>query len=216
MLDSQKTQSAEKQKAAQGRRERRAAETRLKIFRAAVQLFAKNGHDRVTVEEITEAADVGKGTFFNYFASKDHVLGVLVEIQMAKVKEALAKAAQEGSSTRAVLLELAQRVAEEPARSPEMARTVISSFLTADEVRTRIYEMMLEGRRTGERIAAIGQARGEIDRSLDPCKVAAFFQRMVMGTILFWSLRGSEPLADSLADSFELFWRAVAAREQEV
>ena len=63
-----------------GRRERRAAETRLRLFRCALRLFAERGFPNVTVEEITEAADVGKGTFFNYFQSKDHVLGVMAEI----------------------------------------------------------------------------------------------------------------------------------------
>ncbi len=60
-----------------GRRQRRAAETRLRLFRCALQLFAQRGFPNVTVEDITEAADVGKGTFFNYFESKDHVLGVM-------------------------------------------------------------------------------------------------------------------------------------------
>ena len=44
-----------------GRRERRAAETRLRLFRCALQLFAQRGFPNVTVEDITEAADVGKG-----------------------------------------------------------------------------------------------------------------------------------------------------------
>ena len=72
-----------------GRRERRAAETRVKLFRRALQLFAKRGFSNVTVEDITDAADVGKGTFFNYFETKDHVLGVMAEIQLGKVREAL-------------------------------------------------------------------------------------------------------------------------------
>ena len=72
-----------------GRRERRAAETRLRLFRCALQLIAERGFPNVTVEEITEAADVGKGTFFNYFATKDHVLGVMAEIQLGKVREAV-------------------------------------------------------------------------------------------------------------------------------
>ena len=57
-----------------GRRDRKAAETRLRLFRCAVRLFAERGFTNVTVEDITEAADVGKGTFFNYFESKDHVV----------------------------------------------------------------------------------------------------------------------------------------------
>src|SRR5664279_2357297 len=72
-----------------GRRQRRAAETRLRIFRSALQLFAERGFTGVTVEEITEAADVGKGTFFNYFESKDHVLGVMAEIQVAHIEDAV-------------------------------------------------------------------------------------------------------------------------------
>ena len=68
------------------RRERRAAETRVRLFRCALQLFAERGFPNVTVEDITEAADVGKGTFFNYFESKDDVLSVVAEIQLGKVR----------------------------------------------------------------------------------------------------------------------------------
>src|ERR1035437_3948498 len=81
-----------------GRRQRRAAETRLRLFRCALQLFAERGFPNVTVEDITEAADVGKGTFFNYFQSKEHVLGVMAEIQLGKVREAAALA-EEGQQT---------------------------------------------------------------------------------------------------------------------
>src|SRR5664279_1515433 len=72
-----------------GRRQRRAAETRLRLFRCALQLFSERGFSNVTVEDITEAADVGKGTFFNYFETKDHVLGVMAEIQVAHIEDAV-------------------------------------------------------------------------------------------------------------------------------
>jgi len=56
------------------RRQRRSSEIRERLFRAALDLFANKGFLETTVEDITEAADVGKGTFFNYFPSKDHIL----------------------------------------------------------------------------------------------------------------------------------------------
>ena len=56
------------------RRDRKKAATRDRIFRTAVRLFREKGYDDVTVERITVKADVGKGTFFNYFPSKMHVL----------------------------------------------------------------------------------------------------------------------------------------------
>src|ERR1039457_3404564 len=102
-----------------GRRERRAAETRLCLFRTALQLFADRGLSNVTVEDITEAADVGKGTFFNYFESKDHVLGVMAEIQLGKVRESVTLAESGKQTIRSVLHRLFLRVAEEPGRSPD-------------------------------------------------------------------------------------------------
>src|SRR5437764_5518061 len=111
------------------RRERRAAETRVRLFRCALQLFAERGFPNVTVEDITEAADVGKGTFFNYFESKDDVLGVMAEIQLGKVKEAATLAESGRQSIYSVMHQLFLRVAEEPGRSPDLARALISSFL---------------------------------------------------------------------------------------
>src|ERR1017187_7984132 len=118
-----------------GRRERRAAETRLRLFRCALQLFAERGFSSVTVEDITEAADVGKGTFFNYFESKDHVLGVMAEIQLARVEEAVPLVASGKQKIRTVLHHLARGLATEPSSSPELARAVISSFLASEVVR---------------------------------------------------------------------------------
>src|ERR1035438_2642051 len=129
-----------------GRRERRGAETRLRLFRCALQLIAEHGFSNVTVEDITEAADVGKGTFFNYFETKDHVLGVMAEIQLGKVGEAVARAAQSKQTIYSVLRQLVQRLAEEPGRSPSLARAFISSFLASDSVRQILKRNMLEGR----------------------------------------------------------------------
>jgi AcrR family transcriptional regulator len=57
-----------------GRRERKKLATRQALQDAALRLVADRGLEQVTVEDISEAADVATRTFFNYFSSKEEAL----------------------------------------------------------------------------------------------------------------------------------------------
>ncbi len=54
-----------------GRRDRKKQATRQALRNAALQLVAERGFANVTIEDITDAADVAARTFFNYFPSKE-------------------------------------------------------------------------------------------------------------------------------------------------
>src|SRR5271156_5097823 len=53
------------------RRSRKRLATRQGISDAATRLFMERGFDQVRVDEIAEAADVGRMTVFNHFARKE-------------------------------------------------------------------------------------------------------------------------------------------------
>jgi AcrR family transcriptional regulator len=55
------------------RRARRKRETHEKLLRAAFGLIAERGADGVAVNEITKTADVGFGSFYNHFDSKEAI-----------------------------------------------------------------------------------------------------------------------------------------------
>jgi AcrR family transcriptional regulator len=200
-----------------GRRQRRAVETRMRLFRCALALIAERGLPNVTVEDITEAADVGKGTFFNYFESKDHVLGVMAEIQIGKIRDAKVRFLQGKGTVQATLRQLAQQLAEEPGRSPELARALLSSFLGSVSVREIVKRTMHEGRKTIGELISAGQERGNVDPDLKKEKAAMQFLQAILGTLLIWSLHETPALNTWIDESFQHFWRSisVSSREQE-
>ena len=61
------------------RLDRRKARTRQALIDAAVRLIAEGREDRASIQEITEAADVGFGSFYNHFDSKEQLFQAAAE-----------------------------------------------------------------------------------------------------------------------------------------
>jgi AcrR family transcriptional regulator len=57
-----------------GRRERKKAETRVRIQQAALDLFEEHGFAETSIEQISDLADVSTTTFFRYFRTKDETV----------------------------------------------------------------------------------------------------------------------------------------------
>lgn len=195
-----------------GRRERRRAETREKIYRAAMQLFAKHGFFETTTEDITEAADVGQGTFFNYFPTKQHVLMVLSEKQLEKLGAAIEEAKTGKVSVRNALHRLIHAAAEEPGRTQALARSLITAFISSEMVRELTSARMAHGRHIISELFVIGQRRGEIRRDRAPADLAMALQRSFWGTMLMWAMHSRTDLHKWLDKTFEDFWAAAEQR----
>jgi AcrR family transcriptional regulator len=68
---------------------RRKRKTRQKLLDAALHLMAENGMEGVSINQITEAADVGFGSFYNHFPSKDAVYETLQEEMFGQFGDAI-------------------------------------------------------------------------------------------------------------------------------
>jgi AcrR family transcriptional regulator len=93
-----------------GLRERKKQQTREKIARVALELFAERGYDETTLADIAEAAEVAPRTIFAYYEGKDDIL-----------------LAKEGS----ILSELKRRLDERPAGTTTV--DTLREFLTRIE-----------------------------------------------------------------------------------
>lgn len=195
-----------------GRRERRRRETRERIFRAAARLFAEHGFAATTVEDITEAADVGKGTFFNYFPSKEHVLAVLAEIQRGKIAWAVKEMRHRREPVYLILRRLVHALAEEPGRSRALSRSLLSAMLSSEAVRGVINENVVRAQKLVAEIITTGQERGEVRRDRSPLQLAVLLQRAAFGTIVLWSLSEEENLDRWLDATFRTVWDGIRTR----
>ncbi len=77
---------------ARGRRQRT---SHAELERVAFALFAAKGFDQTTIDDIAEAAGIGRRTFFNYYASKNDLVWGRFDHDVARLRRLLAAAPPE-------------------------------------------------------------------------------------------------------------------------
>jgi Transcriptional regulator len=194
-----------------GRRERRRAETRERIFRAGLRLFAERGFSATTVEDITEAADVGKGTFFNYFPSKDHLLAAFGEMQVGKFRAAMEEALAGRRSMREVFRRALRALAEEPGRSDALVRSLMAANLSNESVRQHMQKNLATGRQRLTELLQLAQKRKEVRADVAPDRLARALQQTFFGGLVLWSLNPDRSLGALQDGVFKLIWPAIEA-----
>jgi AcrR family transcriptional regulator len=199
-----------------GRRERRSAETRERLFRAALDLFSRKGFTETTVGDITEAADLGKGTFFNYFPSKDHILLAFGEMQLAKLEAAVEEARHNGVPMPQFLRSLGVRMTQEPTRHPGIIRTLLQAYLSTTPVREAMGYLQKRVQALHTEIVRMGQERGEIRNDLPAAEIAQVFRQTIFGTLLMWSVQGDSELHPRMESAFNVLWSGLAPRDAAV
>lgn len=188
------------------RRTRRSAETRERLFLAAVRLFGEKGYAETTVEDITNAADLGKGTFFNYFPSKEHLLIAFSEMQLGKLERFVETARNGKEPMRSFFRTMSQQMTAGPAKTPEVVRALLQANLSSTSVRNVMREKNSRGEYLLSQLVQIGQERGEFRRDVSALEMARVFRQMTFGTLLLWSVYGDDSLAERLNRAIDILW----------
>jgi len=198
------------------RRERRSAETRERLFHSALQLFAQKGFEETTVEDITEAADVGKGTFFNYFPSKDHILIAFSDMQIGKLEQAVAGLRSSAQPLQEFMRSLVLKMTEEPIRNPGLIRALLRGYLSTTAVREMMILKQNHAHGLHKQMIEIGQGRGEVRSDIPAAEIAHFFRQTILGTLLIWSVTGDATLRERIDSALQILWRGIAPRNSAV
>ena len=185
------------------RRERKKERIRRQLYRVALELFPERGYDGTSVQEICDRADVAKGTFFNYFPSKEHVLLAYHD----EIKLDVLRALEDGSygsaaeAVAACFAAWARRIAGER----EMARIVVRHMFASD--------LLLDAdRRLDERLhrwltarVEEGIASGELRSDLEIGLFLPLVGGVLSSTTLEWVHGGAEEDLEELLESRRRF-----------
>lgn len=190
--------------------ERRKRQTRERIFQTALDLFVEKGLDETTVAEIAEAADIGKGTFFTYFPTKESIFAEVSVQIVDDMERRLDDAIAAGASIDERVLAFFQPAIDWHASNPVLSRYMLAAFmrdtasLQADRVsQRRLYERLA-------RELAEAQATGAITREVELPAAITAIAGTYFGSLAAW--HGAEtriPLAAAISASLQVVFRGL-------
>jgi len=180
---------------------------------AAIHLFATQGYAKTAVEDITEKADVGKGTFFNYFPSKDHILIAFSDMQIAKLQNAVHGVRESREPMTSFFKSLSVKLSAEPGRSPDVVRALLQANLASDSVRSSMQKNYLLGHALLTELMQVAQQRREFREDIPATELAHVFRQTVLGTLLVWSVFGDTSLPERIDSALNVLWTGMLRPE---
>ena len=152
------------------KRRRSREETRQKLLDAALLVFAHNGFERATVDEIVRAAGFSKGAFYVHFESKEDLFWEMLRERISAQQDALRQSLEPGvgveESQRHILETIFDIRSREPL-SPAVFYEFIAHAMRNDKVRERLAEFYASWHAFTVDTLTMGRAAGVIREDVD-------------------------------------------------
>ncbi len=183
------------------RRVRKKEETRKKILDAASKLFLENGFLSTTVDEITGLADVGKGTFYNYFATKEAVLCELMDNISRNRANVIWPAVMECDDTRKRLIKSFESICSWVEKYPELIKSYMGEQIKVNTERKSSHMEIYFAE-----ILKMGQEAGDIRNDLDINQMVMYLDGIFLMELLQWYESGAKSrLIEKVMQSVDFF-----------
>jgi AcrR family transcriptional regulator len=193
-----------------GKRETGKLERRDRLYEAAVTLFREQGYENTTVDQIARRAGVAKGTFFNYFPTKDAVLRYMGAREIGR----LGAASLAGGSTSAVgnLKRFMAALATGMERDRELIKLIFAKGMAVPDLMCGDAGGF-SVRPTTSLLIRRGQHLREINRDLDPEALAAALDALYLQQLVRWcETETPYALGERLTGIVDLLMMGIAAR----
>lgn len=197
------------------RRTRKKSVVRAKIIATAIELFSKHGIASVTVDQIAEAADIGKGTIYNYFDTKEAVVLAFMVALERKVQSRVPKLARSRRNLASILTEYIQFQFRLKKRYHQFVRVFLAQmFGNTEHFLPYMVEMQKAIDPPLESLFRELKRRKLIRPGVEISKLIVAFKTMHVGLTCVWAIEGPpfKAAARILKFQMELFCKGLEAK----
>lgn len=189
------------------------AELRGRIFDAALALFRRKGVAQATIREIAREADVGVGTFFNYFEGKEGVLEELGRQRQERLEALVTDSQLTGEPTQARIEHILRMMIDDMEREPALTRALVHAAMSSPALFHGERARFLALTQLLASVLREGQARGEVAADCDADVAAQLLISIYVTLTLDWAEGASDyVLLPTLLQHVETLWRGIAPR----
>lgn len=130
--------------------------TRARLIDAAAELIGRHGAETVTIAQITEAAGLAKGTFYNYFDDRDAIIAETALSIIEQVRRQIHNAGRNEADPVDRFAAGGRRFLDFVASHPTWAGAVLRSVDYLPGLRPRVYEHVASAVRAGKETGDFG------------------------------------------------------------
>lgn len=195
-------------------REKKKIETKNRIFEVSGRLFKEKGFENTTVDEIAKEAGIAKGTFFNYFPTKEALLLYFGEQRDELIYNLIENEMKRSIPAKEKITNLLVRLAESYEKDRELTKLLIFEY--------RRY-VGYSGLRPGEdnsrssRIIKIlqdlleeGMKNSEVKGHIEAKKAAEVLTAMYVHSLMMWvNVDGDFSFSNDISGKIDLLFEGI-------
>ncbi len=171
-------------------RQKRKIETKNRIFEVSGKLFKEKGFESTTIDEITKEAGIAKGTFFNYFPTKESLVFYFAEQKAELIYGLTEKEAIKHLHTKERIKKLLVALAESYENDKELTKLLFFEYRRYIEDSRNNPD---KGRKPHYRLIKVlldllqeGIKKREVKESTDTIMAAEILNAIYFHTLMMW------------------------------
>lgn len=189
------------------RRLRKKVDIRARIISTAITLFSRHGFSGVTVDHIAEVADLGKGTLYNYFSTKeDIVVAYMVDCER-EIQSAVAKLLSPEDSLESTLCNFIRAQLKMKEKHHAFVRVFLAQMFSNTQ---QFFPHMLEMQKfidpPLETLFRYLHSRNLLRNDIDIPQLTLIFKTIQLGLTALWAVEGPPFQATEHVMKQEMKW----------